>query len=179
LVNNFEEESVAGVYGKQIPLKDAYPMVIRDMKNYFGDKKIIYSNINNIKFSNANSCIRKDIWEKIPFDEYLSASEDVKWAKEAILLGYKIVYEPNAMVYHSHNESLRQVYRRALREAIANNKVVGVYPNLIMASGLPVVIFKDIVFILERGDIKWIVKIIPYRVTQWLGIVKSLLMVKK
>lgn len=31
--------------------------------------------------------------------------------------GYVIVYEPSAAVMHSHNETLRQAYRRALREA--------------------------------------------------------------
>lgn len=178
LIRNFSNKSVAGVYGKQIPFKNAYPMVVRDMKNFFGDRKIIHDNLKNLKFSNANSCIRRDIWEKIPFDENLSASEDLKWAKDVILAGYKIVYEPEAVVYHSHNESLNQVYRRSLRESKANNKVIGISLSLKMVFGLPIVIAKDIVFILKIGNIKWIPFVFPYRFAQWCGILKSLLEVR-
>ena len=35
------------------------------------------------------------------------------------MLGLKIIYEPSAEVYHSHNESLFAVYRRSRRETVA------------------------------------------------------------
>ncbi len=34
-------------------------------------------------------------------------------------LGYKVMYEPQAKVYHSHNETLKQIYNRMYNFAFA------------------------------------------------------------
>ncbi len=56
-------------------------------------------------FSDNNSCIRRDIWEKYPYDD-VDFAEDQIWARKMIELGYKKVYSPHAPVYHSHNYKL-------------------------------------------------------------------------
>jgi rhamnosyltransferase len=55
----------------------------------------------------------------IPFDETLSYAEDQDWVLKVIRAGYKIIYEPASEVYHSHNETLKQIYRRSYCEAYA------------------------------------------------------------
>ena len=46
--------------------------------------------------------IRRDIWEKIPFDPSVTNIEDRIWAGEVIKAGYKLIYEPEAAVFHYH-----------------------------------------------------------------------------
>ena len=52
--------------------------------------------------ANSNSLIRKDLWEKYPFDEKLPECEDYDWGKEMIARGYNIIKDPKFNVFHSH-----------------------------------------------------------------------------
>jgi hypothetical protein len=45
--------------------------------------------------------------------------EDIEWAKYWMERGYQVVYEPQAVLYHIHEENWRQVRRRYYREAVA------------------------------------------------------------
>ena len=38
--------------------------------------------------------------------------EDMEWCKQVIEAGYAVIYEPTSVVLHSHDHSLKQVYRR-------------------------------------------------------------------
>src|SRR3972149_4181520 len=53
-------------------------------------------------FHNANSMIRKSLWEEVPFDETVTNIEDRIWAEKMLQRGYRIVYEPEASGYHFH-----------------------------------------------------------------------------
>jgi len=100
LLKNFNDREVAGVYGRQESLPYTSDFDKRDLINIFGlDKKI---QIKDSFFHNANSMIRRDVWEKIPFDEKVTNIEDRVWAREVLRRGYKIIYEPEASVYHYH-----------------------------------------------------------------------------
>ena len=128
LVKHFEDPQVAGVYGKQAPQLDAWPPVRRDYINYYQDHLKIQTNPENSgdrRFSNANSAIRYQCWQQHPFDETLTGAEDREWGGAMLKLGYKLIYEPKAAVYHSHNESLLKVYRRTYREALASKTLYG------------------------------------------------------
>ena len=95
-----EDEKFAGVYGRQEPMSFSSPSDKRDMLLVFGlDRKY---QIKDSFFHNANSIIRRKIWNKIIFDEKVTNIEDRIWAQEAINHGYKIMYEPEASVYHYH-----------------------------------------------------------------------------
>ena len=52
----------------------------------------------------------KKLWRKIPFDEKTKHIEDRIWGNEVINKGYKIIYEPDAPVYHWHgiNQDMSQ-----------------------------------------------------------------------
>jgi|MDTC01.1.fsa_nt_gb glycosyltransferase involved in cell wall biosynthesis len=100
LLDNFKDENVAGVYGRQEPLAFTSDSDKRDLSIIFGlDKKV---QIKDCFFHNANSMLRRDVWEKVPFDEFVTNIEDRVWAREVLYKGYKIVYEPESSVYHYH-----------------------------------------------------------------------------
>lgn len=115
LIMPLEDPFVAGVYGRQIPKKDVSPMEEFFIKHTYPNERRIYclgdtEKLDYFFFSNTNSAIKREAWEKIPLPEMLK-SEDQEWAKRALLAGYKIIYEPDAFVYHSHHYSLAKVFR--------------------------------------------------------------------
>lgn len=100
LLKNFDDSNVAGVYGRQEPMSFTSDTDKRDLLTVFGlDRKV---QIKDSFFHNANSMIRRDIWEAIPFDETTTNIEDRLWAQEVLKRGYHIIYEPQARVFHYH-----------------------------------------------------------------------------
>lgn len=69
--------------------------------------------------NNANSAVKKSLWDQHPFDEGLPGLEDIEWAKHWMKQGLKVVYEPTACIIHVHTESWPQVRRRYHREGMA------------------------------------------------------------
>ena len=95
-----ENKDYAGVYGRQEPMSFSTASDKRDMLLVFGlDRKI---QIKDSFFHNANSIIHKKLWDKIHFDEKVTNIEDRIWAQTMINKGLKILYEPEASVYHYH-----------------------------------------------------------------------------
>ena len=101
MLSNFDNVTdVAGVYGRQIPLSFTEPIDKRDLLIVFGLDKRIQKK--DYFFHNANSMIPRKIWDEFSFDEQVTNIEDRVWGKEVISKGYKIIYEPEAAVYHHH-----------------------------------------------------------------------------
>lgn len=100
LLSNFNDMKVAGVYGRQEPMNQSSDLDKRDLWIIFGSDKRVQ--VKDSFFHNANSMIRRSIWEEVPFDENVTNIEDRVWAKQVIDKGYKIIYEPEASVYHYH-----------------------------------------------------------------------------
>jgi CMP-N-acetylneuraminic acid synthetase/GT2 family glycosyltransferase len=116
MLRNFNDPKIAAVYGRQEPLPYSSDTDKRDLWTVFGlDRKVQKK---DSFFHNANSMIRRDIWDKIPFDENTTNIEDRIWAKSVLQDGYHVVYDPEASVYHWHGihqdgneERLRNVVR--------------------------------------------------------------------
>src|SRR4029077_4795550 len=58
------------------------------------------------------SAIRKSVWEAARFPEDMKVFEDLGIAKRILDRGWKIVYEPMAAVFHSHNHSATDLFKR-------------------------------------------------------------------
>ena len=111
LVESIEEDKIyAGVYGRQEPMSFSSPADKRDLTLVFGlDRKI---QTKDSFFHNANSIIRKKCWEEIKFNENITNIEDRVWADQMLKKGYKILYEPEASVYHYHGINHHQDNQR-------------------------------------------------------------------
>jgi glycosyltransferase involved in cell wall biosynthesis len=100
LKKNLRSERIAAVYGRQVPLPYTSDLNKRDLLNTFGlDRKIQKK---DSFFHNANSLFRKNVWDRLNFDNKATNIEDRIWAHQILKFGYHIVYEPNARVYHFH-----------------------------------------------------------------------------
>lgn len=75
-------------------------------------------------FSDNNSCLRRSVWEKIPYPE-IEFGEDQVWAKMILDAGFERLYVPCAVVSHSHDYSPVQIQERAFTEAAFFKKYFG------------------------------------------------------
>jgi len=114
LISNFDNPRIAGVYGKEVPVKKCDHLTKRLMQSHWGNIQKVQSK--TYFFSNVNALIRKKIWLKIKFNEKLICSEDHEWSKRVQKNGYLTSYEPRAVVAHSHNYNFRQTFSRYYKE---------------------------------------------------------------
>jgi len=109
----FSHPRVAAAYGRQTPLPDSSPFDKRDLWTAFGlDRRV---QVRDFFFHNANSMIRRSVWERIPFCEDIDGVEDRDWAKKVLGLNCTIIYEPFAAVHHYHGIHHNQSSERAER----------------------------------------------------------------
>jgi rhamnosyltransferase len=62
-------------------------------------------------FDNVCSCIRRSVWERIPFPD-TPIGEDIEWARAVLLAGHRLEYVPDAVVLHSHDRSAGYEFAR-------------------------------------------------------------------
>lgn len=177
LIRNFKDSNVAGVYGRQIPRKGTKPMESFFLNSRYSSDKVVKSSIqgkvdmDTIFFSNANSAIRKKIWEEYPFNSDLIMSEDWEWAKKVLLAGYKIVYDPEAAVYHSHNYSLKTVFQRYFDSGVSFSYFAGRECSLgnFTSEGLAYT-KSEMKFLMTHGYMKWLPYAVLYDLAKFFGV---------
>ena len=134
------DEAVAGVFGRHLPYPTATPYMKRDLELHFNhflqwplvlgmDDPQRYANDQGYRqvlhyFSDNNACLKKTVWEKIPYPD-VDFAEDQLWAKSMIEAGYKRGYADDAAVYHSHDYGVRDTFRRSYDESRALKKLFG------------------------------------------------------
>jgi glycosyltransferase involved in cell wall biosynthesis len=113
------DDSVAGVYGRQLPHQDATPPERYFLDFLYGPHARVQRlrdgeelSFEATLFSNVGSAMPRDVWERFPFAEDIVMSEDQEWSRRVLRAGKSIVYEPLAVVHHSHLYSLRGALRR-------------------------------------------------------------------
>lgn len=109
--NFYKEKKLAGVYGRQLPVSFTNPIDKRDLLTVFGQEYRLQ--MRDYFFHNANSIIRRTVWEKFPFDELVTNIEDRVWGRQVIEAGYTLAYEPEAIVYHHHGLNQGNDVKRA------------------------------------------------------------------
>jgi len=124
MIDNFKnDKGLAGAYSRHLPHADASIVTkVRVNRIFTSSGNRRESRINRIEdynkltpkekhcfcnFESVSSCLRRDVWEKIPFPKS-DFAEDLRWSKSVIAAGYKIVYEPDSVVYHSHDFSVKE-----------------------------------------------------------------------
>lgn len=122
LVKPLRDESVGVTYGRQIGGPETRFSEHSLFQKYFPEHA---DNGQSPYFcNNANSAFRTECWRRVRFDETLTGLEDMHTAKKLTQAGFRVVYVPQAPVYHYHHEKWRQVRRRYEREAIALREIM-------------------------------------------------------
>ncbi len=118
----FQDIHVAATFGRQIPRQDADPWMRLDTERAFG-LATSGTTRNGKFFSMAASVVRRSWWQRLPFDESLSYSEDVDWTRRIGAIEGSIVYACNAVFEHSHQYDLAAQWRRRRGEGAADTKI--------------------------------------------------------
>lgn len=115
LLKTMEEDKAEGVCGRVVELEKLENTSLADkwrakhLKQDFGNKKII----NPPYLIGANTLFKKEVLEKVGLynEKYKSNYEDVDISKRLIAKGYKLVYEPKAIVYHIKKDNILSVLK--------------------------------------------------------------------
>lgn len=120
LVSSFENPSVGLVYGRQLPRPEAMPIEAHArLFNYpeknqlksFEDRTIL--GIKTTFCSNSFSAYRKSAYESVGgFPSNVILSEDTFIAAKMLKNGYRIAYNADACVYHSHGYTIFEEFSR-------------------------------------------------------------------
>ena len=174
-----DDPSVAAVFARQEARADANPVERFYLASTYGEERQVRApvpesgertRIRSIFFSNVCSAIRREVWRAIPFDETLIMSEDQLWARQALAAGHRIVYEPTAVVEHSHNYRLAELFQRnfdsgySLRGIISDSPLqMARYELSHLASGMRELI--------RRGQGWWLPYLLVYEAVRVAGFV--------
>lgn len=167
------DPQVAGAFSRHTPRPGASASVVRQLvqltqsgcsqrlvkqmppsEEEFQTKKFYY-----VFFSNTSSVLRKSVWEKWPFPK-ADFAEDAIWAEKVLRAGYKIVFEPESVIVHSHNYSLVEQFRQNVDHAYAMNQLF--HPNFYrdnrvwfnLFAGLPLQVWQDCRFVMSDSYFK-------------------------
>jgi len=170
------DPEIAGGFGRHIPYPNCNIFDKRDIERHFegfGENGTIffledkdrYNKDEGYRhmlafFSDNNSCIRRSVWEKIPYDD-VQFAEDQLWAKKIIELGYKKIYCKNCPVYHSHNFPLFTYFKRYFDEYKGLYQVYQykACDNIFkMISLIAWIFYNDLKFVIELKDLSIIKK---------------------
>lgn len=168
-------DEIVGCYGGVKPLPDANLYAAKDSFNYSLNME---SDSDGTKtFSNANSIVKRVMWDRLRFDEQLSASEDRDWAEKTVSQGFRVKYVKDAIVYHSHNETCKEIHHRSYINAKAavniDNKVIS---RKRILKGYFSDVFHDYKFAIENNFSNYLFDLVYspiYRFCQHYGLYKG------
>lgn len=121
LISVFDNDAIAAVYARHIALPDApeYEMLIRQF-NYpeesriWSEKNISELGMKAFFFSDVCSAYRRTAYLKVGgFDYPLEVGEDMLMAEKLLRGGCHLAYNADAKVFHSHNLTFLQEFRRS------------------------------------------------------------------
>jgi rhamnosyltransferase len=126
MVKHFDDPQIMGVVGHQaVPHeKDKNPML---WYKRYSEPQIEIREIKDVeKFKNASQAVQQSLmaWDNVvamyrktalleqPFAETQFA-EDWIWSRDALMRGWKLIYDPSLVVYHYHHSGYRYAYKVA------------------------------------------------------------------
>lgn len=167
----FADDDIALAYGRQVGDHRTKYSESRLMLRWFPPESIPRQT--HPFCNNANSAIRRSVWNDLPYDEDLTGLEDIEWAKRALAKGYALSYVAEAPVVHVHEEPWDRIVNRYERESLAYRRIMGdqKHLNALEAVGLAVGnTFMDYVHAARDGVLMPNLTGIPaFRVAQFYG----------
>ncbi len=163
LLAAFEDERTAGAYARILPRDDDDPLTRRTVLDapeaaelarvheWVPDTRV--NPATQVHFNNVASAIRRDVFERFPFPD-VPFGEDLAWATRVFVLGWRIRFVPDAVVWHSHRYGLRTAFERYRIDAEFHRKLDGrrVRPSLwSVLRGVAYEVRRDLAFVREHG----------------------------
>lgn len=120
LIAPLEDPDVAASVGRQIAYDDAYPYEKAVRAHNYPDEELVWGSediaqlgVRAFRISDVCAAYRRTAYlESGGFDHPILTNEDMLIAEKLLRGGHKLAYTAAASVYHSHNFTLAQEYRR-------------------------------------------------------------------
>ena len=120
LIAALADEHIGAAYGRQLPQSDANASEIFARRFNYGTVSVKRSlsdapqyGLKTAFLSNSFAAYRADALEEVGgFPSHTILCEDMYVAAKMLLAGWQIAYVAEAEVYHSHNNTLAQLFRR-------------------------------------------------------------------
>lgn len=122
LVAPLAGERVAGVTARVLPHADDDPLTARtvlDAPEAAAEARIWDADDlarGPVRFNDVASAMRAEVWRAIPFPD-VEFGEDVAWAEAAVGAGWRVAFEPRAVVRHAHAYRAGEAFRRYRTDA--------------------------------------------------------------
>lgn len=156
----FDGEADA-VMSAQVTRSDARFIVTYDYLRAYNPKNI---KGDNADFFSAVTCaFRRDLWQKVKFPEK-GYAEDVAWAHECRAQGARFKLVTDSVVEHSHNYTLKELYRKKFRHGLRFSQTYSRRANLFsQIMELCKEWARDFLYALRKGRLDTIPYNIAYR----------------
>ena len=174
------DETVAGVYGRQIAHADARPPERFFLEFLYGPEPKVQRastradlSMQTTLFSNANSVIRREVLERWPFAEDIIMSEDQEWSQRVLLAGYTIVYESRAVVRHSHPYTVRAAFRRFFDSGVSADRsyLAGARPSqAVLYREAARYAREEVRWLARSGNLHWLPYATVYELAKFAGL---------
>lgn len=121
------DDRLAGTFARQLPRPDASPIARHYLHRWVASSGVArtiavessaaldalepMARAERCAFDNVCSCIRRSVWVLHPFRQ-TPIGEDIEWAREVLIAGYRLAYVPAAEVIHSHDRPVRYEFAR-------------------------------------------------------------------
>lgn len=179
-----KDKNIAASYGRQFPSFDA-DYFAEGLRNFNYTENSYVNNLESSKelglkaafLSNSFSCFRKSHLESIHFfEKNLIFGEDTVAAGKLLLNGYKIAYVAEAGVYHSHNYSIEEEFKRYFDIGVLHQKEKWLLEKFGKAEGQGLnYVKKEVKALFKNGNylllpelfVRIIMKYIGYSLGRW------------
>lgn len=116
-----------GAISRQVARDDAHYIVKEDYKRAYNPSRFPGGVLDDF-FSAVACAFKRELWEETKF--YIGGyAEDLAWCRECQAKGRRFVMVADSVVEHSHNYSLKGLYRKRWRQGVAFGYIYGSSPH--------------------------------------------------
>jgi rhamnosyltransferase len=170
---------IAGVYGRQLAREDAAPPERFFLDFLYGARPRVQQvsdpteiSMESTLFSNANSAIRRSVWEQFPFADDIIMSEDQEWSRRVLIAGWRLAYEPQAVVRHSHPYTIAAAFRRFFDSGVSSERAyLGAEPSrAVLRRRALEYVRAELGWLIRSGNARWIPYASVYELAKLAGL---------
>lgn len=159
------DPNVAAAFGRHRPRPGCFPIERWQIEDDYPPAPPA-----GVLYSNVNSVARRTAWAECPFDESLMIAEDRVWAQAQHARGRRVIYVPDAAVWHSHEYTIAGAGDRCRAEAAARRQAEGATESIaLLFKAWPRQTLRDFARLAREGDLQHWPRAVAYRFAQFRG----------
>ena len=175
-----DDDRIGGAYGRQLAREDAVPPERYFLDFLYGPSPRTQQvadasqiSMESTLFSNANSAMRRELWDRFRFADDIIMSEDQDWSRRVLLAGWWIAYEPDAVVRHSHPYTIGSAFRRFFDSGVSADRayLAAERSNRALRSAALRYLRGELGWLARSGQARWIPYASVYELAKLAGLV--------